>query len=140
MTRPGRWGNPYRGPDAAERFSRFMMARSDATYVADWVRAEPPEVQAYPTDAEIQAELAGKILACWCALGVLCHADVLLMIANRRGPWQSPAPQIVYGPHCHHDECSWLHCDIDEKYEFPCNDQATCPHCGPVEEPCPATR
>lgn len=33
------------------------------------------------TDA-IRAELAGRDLACWCALDQPCHADVLLEIAN----------------------------------------------------------
>lgn len=27
-------------------------------------------------------ELRGKNLACWCAIGAACHADVLLEIAN----------------------------------------------------------
>lgn len=36
----------------------------------------------YPSVAEIRAELAGKDLACWCALDMPCHADVLLELAN----------------------------------------------------------
>ena len=31
---------------------------------------------------EIRADLAGKDLACWCPLDQLCHADLLLQIAN----------------------------------------------------------
>lgn len=30
-------------------------------------------------------ELRGKDLACWCPLGAVCHADVLLELANREG-------------------------------------------------------
>ncbi len=30
--------------------------------------------------------LRGKNLACWCALGAPCHADVLLRLANAPGP------------------------------------------------------
>jgi hypothetical protein len=30
-------------------------------------------------------ELAGKNLACWCRVGLSCHADVLLEIANGAG-------------------------------------------------------
>lgn len=30
----------------------------------------------------VRAELAGKNLACWCALDKPCHADVLLAVAN----------------------------------------------------------
>jgi len=32
---------------------------------------------------EIQAELRGKNLACWCRLDRPCHADILLEIANQ---------------------------------------------------------
>src|SRR5262245_27560095 len=30
-------------------------------------------------------ELRGKNLACWCKAGEVCHADVLLKLANERG-------------------------------------------------------
>lgn len=36
-----------------------------------------------PTIEIIRAELAGKNLACFCALDKPCHADVLLDLANR---------------------------------------------------------
>lgn len=36
----------------------------------------------YPRRAEIRAELAGKDLACHCELDEVCHADVLIMVAN----------------------------------------------------------
>lgn len=32
---------------------------------------------------DIQADLRGKNLACWCPLDKPCHADVLLELANR---------------------------------------------------------
>lgn len=35
------------------------------------------------TIADIQRELKGKRLACWCRLDQPCHADVLAEIANR---------------------------------------------------------
>ena len=49
-----------------------------------WMRGEipapgggsPPEPEA------IRAALAGRDLACWCAAGGPCHADLLLRIAN----------------------------------------------------------
>lgn len=36
-----------------------------------------------PSLADIREHLAGKNLACWCALDAPCHADVLLELANR---------------------------------------------------------
>jgi hypothetical protein len=53
---------------------RDLLARDDGTY---------------PTAEEIQAELGGHDLACWCPLTdaagnrVPCHADVLLEISNK---------------------------------------------------------
>lgn len=38
------------------------------------------------TTKEIQAELRGKDLACWCRLDQPCHASILLEIANRETP------------------------------------------------------
>jgi hypothetical protein len=34
---------------------------------------------------DIRANLAGRDLACWCALDQPCHADVLLALANDEG-------------------------------------------------------
>lgn len=41
------------------------------------------EVGAAPSLVEIREALAGKNLACWCALSKPCHGEVLLELANR---------------------------------------------------------
>lgn len=70
VARPSRWGNPYRVgtpgiPDAATAVRLYRVAA------------------AHPYTAQIvRKELAGKNLACWCATGEPCHADVLLELAN----------------------------------------------------------
>lgn len=70
VARPGQWGNPFtltvgRGaPEAVELFERS-------------IRSEPTLL------AAARRELFGKNLACWCRPGELCHADVLLRVANR---------------------------------------------------------
>jgi len=33
--------------------------------------------------SDVQRELRGKDLACWCPLDQPCHADILLEVANR---------------------------------------------------------
>lgn len=69
VTRPGKWGNPYRvgiDGDAAECV-RLFKAMSESR----------PEYQ-----ETARVELAGKNLACFCKQGAPCHADVLLRIAN----------------------------------------------------------
>jgi hypothetical protein len=35
----------------------------------------------------------------------------------------------VYGPHCSHDECSWVTCGESGLVEYPCR-KPGCPHCG----------
>lgn len=86
VDRSTRWGNPFKighhrcsghghsyhdepvgDAGRAVRFFREMLHMRDRNY---------------PSNAEIVTELGGKNLACWCELDALCHADVLLEIAN----------------------------------------------------------
>jgi len=41
----------------------------------------------------------------------------------------APAPTVIYGPHCSHDDCGWITCDESGLVEFCCN-KPDCPHCG----------
>lgn len=72
VTRPGRWGNPFKfdeNSDAAWcvcRFRDWLLFSEQGQFVAKAARRE----------------LRGKNLACWCAEDQPCHADVLLQIAN----------------------------------------------------------
>lgn len=42
----------------------------------------------------------------------------------------------IFGPHCPHDGCSWIACDLVEPpasgVVYACRKQADCPHCGPT--------
>lgn len=83
VTRPGRWGNPFRigmfkGFDAADavRSYKCWLERDLAFRSTENVYGKPP------TRDDICRELAGKNLACFCALDQPCHADVLLELAN----------------------------------------------------------
>jgi hypothetical protein len=104
VARPTRWGNPFTtaeyGPFAVDRFRWLLTARRHDQALA----ARYP----YPSNEQIRTELAGKNLACWCPLPVrtrdevavlaarvgiavpehidLCHADVLLRVANGGNP------------------------------------------------------
>jgi Domain of unknown function (DUF4326) len=71
VARPSKWGNPFPvavyGRDEAIRLYReYLLANQDL--------------------AAACVELAGRDLACWCAPGLACHADVLLAVANREAP------------------------------------------------------
>jgi hypothetical protein len=62
--RPSRWGNPWR-----------------VEQLADPVRV-----------AVVRRELGGRDLACWCRLDAVCHADVLLAVANPPAVAAVPVP------------------------------------------------
>lgn len=96
--RPTKWGNPYLVVPAAG----FTDGQPGSTVVATaggaWVRHE--QTWDDPMDARRAAvglfadwfrwtpqsrwvaTLTGRDLACWCAPGSPCHADVLLDLAN----------------------------------------------------------
>src|SRR4051812_32836541 len=81
--RPTMWGNPFRvgSPNAdncmvcAGANEAVMNYRSELTTFGGSVNFTGC------TLAEIQEELRGKNLACWCRLDQPCHADVLLELA-----------------------------------------------------------
>jgi hypothetical protein len=64
--RPTKWGNPY----PVGNFTREQAYNLYKTFA---------EKHNLKEDAQ---ELKGKDLACWCKVGELCHADVLLELAN----------------------------------------------------------
>lgn len=85
VARPGLWGNPF-----------IVGKHGDAAYCVDLYKALLAGMLRVGADPDIEAleqvrthvglhlgDLAGKNLACWCRPGKLCHADVLLELANR---------------------------------------------------------
>jgi hypothetical protein len=75
VSRPSRWGNPFRVGHVTEG----VLTRDSAQAVQrfrEHVQTRPEYLEA------IRRELRGRNLACWCALGSPCHADVLLELAN----------------------------------------------------------
>lgn len=112
VARPGKWGSPFdfrrsdycwialafgcKG-DARGRQEASVRAYREWIAPAKGERVASVELQVKlgeiavgatmraglaPARAAITAELKGKNLACWCAQGEPCHADVLLEIAN----------------------------------------------------------
>ena len=69
--RPGMWGNW-----AAHRDGLTGIAAVNA--FQRWVDEEA----SWAWKGRAVIELRGKDLACWCAVGNPCHADVLLNLAN----------------------------------------------------------
>ena len=92
VTRPGPFGNPYRGLGAVAAFREMIEQMQNA--MAERGGALPysgPDHKCVITDLQTHArrlverlpELRGKNLACFCPLDRECHADVLLELANR---------------------------------------------------------
>ncbi|HEX2382934.1 MAG TPA: DUF4326 domain-containing protein [Acidimicrobiales bacterium] len=69
VTRPTKWGNPYPlelgRPEAVRRYREDLFAGRLGVSVED-----------------VERELRGRDLACYCPLDEPCHADVLLEVAN----------------------------------------------------------
>ena len=80
VSRPSKWGNPFKVGDFGYPTAQFCVAR--------YRQLLKGNIWSFPTKEDIQRELRGKNLACWCPLvdkdgnKVPCHADVLLEIAN----------------------------------------------------------
>jgi Domain of unknown function (DUF4326) len=72
ISRPSKWGNPY-------RVSEHGLAKALALYRRH-LTEHPELVEA------ARNELAGKLLACWCAPEQPCHGDILLEVVDRRTP------------------------------------------------------
>jgi hypothetical protein len=71
VTRPGKWGNPYRIIDYPNK-SIDQILEAYRSYVDGQISAGILDIQ----------ELRGKDLACFCPLHLRCHADILLELAN----------------------------------------------------------
>lgn len=99
VARPGLWGNPFyvsRWRDADSCVALFRDSVQGIWNPAtsahlpdawngyrehtDWHAAWHQRANCSPADQ--LGDLRGRNLACWCALGASCHADVLLQLAN----------------------------------------------------------
>lgn len=94
--RPTRFGNPFRigtanaddcmvCGDAEEAVIKFKS--EIVTFGGGFVGL---------TAEDIQRDLRGKNLSCWCPLDQPCHADVLLEIANQPQPADVKPEEIPY--------------------------------------------
>jgi hypothetical protein len=92
VDRSTKWGNPFvvhsdghrAAPEVAVASFRSMLAKNEGEWwpvPLPWPKGKIPAGPPTTVD-DVKRELAGKNLACWCALDQPCHADVLLKIAN----------------------------------------------------------
>ena len=81
VARPSKWGNPFTLHDKQGR-----RIRSNVEAVAEFRELMGPQpenvARLYVPHRLIVRELRGKNLACWCHAEDVCHADVLIELAN----------------------------------------------------------
>lgn len=91
VARPSMWGNPFH-ITKAEEYKDASEQMADAMQgVVTTPEAAVNKYRQYLLETDegrfvcecAKVSLRGKNLACWCAIGAPCHADVLLKIANQ---------------------------------------------------------
>ncbi len=92
VTRPGKYGNPFKVGCNPSEFSTALPMTCESVGVAVACFAYYAETWAQITRGKFLDPLRGKNLACWCALDQLCHADVLLKMANTPTSHSQDAP------------------------------------------------
>ena len=85
VTRPGKWGNPY-PPGSLQKFRDVESGQEFEGRIVD-VKGSLSFFRQYAVRRAVNspewfAPLRGKDLACWCAEGQPCHADILIELAN----------------------------------------------------------
>lgn len=89
------WGNPWSIHEAIESglFERQFVPQVCYDNFRRWLGPLGLEVEKFPIYVKLLTRrreilenlhlLRGKDLACWCPLGQLCHADILIELANK---------------------------------------------------------
>lgn len=94
VARPSLWGNPFIvGEDGtrAECVHKFRMLLGGMVCMS--CKAPVAAQREFITHAGTHwKSLRGKNLACWCPATALCHADVLLELANAPAPPRTKEP------------------------------------------------
>ena len=83
--RPSKWGNPFTGHDAAERYKESVRSGLTVLTVNEWVANGGDKyvlLGLVRRDRDLLEPLRGKNLACFCPLNKPCHADILLEIVG----------------------------------------------------------
>lgn len=84
VTRPGRWGNPFKVGTWVRPLGGLPVELKTAEQAVALFRANAMDpIAGHVFRENVKMTLRGKDLACYCALDGPCHADVLLEIANK---------------------------------------------------------
>jgi len=90
VTRPGRWGNPYKVVDIGDDCYSVFLDMGKADLLVAWALPKYMAInlalEKFEEGINIELakkELKGKNLACFCKIGEPCHRKILLKIANQ---------------------------------------------------------
>ena len=84
VARPTMWGN----------FAAVRAGTPTGSLAAQAFEAWVAEEASWAWKGRASIDLRGKNLACWCALGSPCHANVLLLLAGRPACEEVPADAL----------------------------------------------
>lgn len=73
--RPSKWGNLFSRKPGIAKYQVATRAEALNKH-REWVLSQPEFIE------QIKAELAGKVLGCWCDNPNACHGLILWRIAN----------------------------------------------------------
>lgn len=87
VDRSTKWGNPFMIGNPHPVHGTPITRKDAYNLFQSLVTGSGRKIQFVCNDPEypvkdIEHELRGRNLACWCALNELCHADILLEAAN----------------------------------------------------------
>lgn len=82
VTRPGKWGNPFKIGDPHPHPDENCRPIRDAAEAVELFTIHAGVLGLHENICTEAHTLRGKNLACWCKQGQPCHADVLLELAN----------------------------------------------------------
>jgi hypothetical protein len=83
VDRSTKWGNPFKvGEKARHPITGKWVLIETREQAIDLFALFMKSSSATELASEARKELRGKNLACWCAAGASCHADVLIRLAN----------------------------------------------------------
>jgi hypothetical protein len=95
VTRPGKWGNPFKLGDNLKEIDKLLLLKADLNLqeITAGIVTRDVSIKLYNswlsnTDEGVKVqsaahqELKGKNLACFCSINDLCHGDILIKIAN----------------------------------------------------------
>jgi hypothetical protein len=85
VSRPTIWGNPWTIEKVPPGLPAHLARWACVDEFRAWLEGERRPYLDNRRDEVLRRlpELRGKNLACWCKEGEICHADVLLEMANR---------------------------------------------------------